>query len=94
MGIGLGEDSQNISVVATGTTKEQFLPAAKHAGQWIMIHLLLLRWIFEMQAVRGQIDKATCVIEVTDTKYEVRLDLRGCLEAVVTSEAAKRVHTI
>ena len=33
---------------------------------------------------------ATNVIEVTDLKSEVRHDLRGCLEAVVTSEAAKR----
>ena len=37
---------------------------------------------------------ATYVIEVTDLKSEVRHDLRGCLEAVVTSEVAKRVHTI
>ena len=29
-----------------------------------------------------------------DLKYEERFDLRGCLEAVVASEAAKRVHTI
>ena len=28
------------------------------------------------------------VIEVTDFKPEVRFDLRGCLEAVVASEAA------
>ena len=68
------------------------LPAAKHAVQWIIF--VLLRVIFEIQAVRGQIGKATCVIEVTDLKYEVGLDLRGCFEAVVTSEAAKRVHTI
>ena len=33
------------------------------------------------------------VIEVADFKYEVRFDLRGCLEAVVASEAAKRAHT-
>ena len=37
---------------------------------------------------------ATNVIEVTDLKSEVRHDLRGCLEAVVTSEAAKRAHTM
>ena len=35
---------------------------------------------------------ATYVIEVTDLKYEVRLDLRGCLEAVVASEAAIRLY--
>ena len=29
------------------------------------------------------------VIEVTNFKSEVRFDLRGCLEAVVASEAAK-----
>ena len=34
-------------------------------------------------------DMATYVIEVTDLKYEVRLDLRGCLEAVVTSRLPK-----
>ena len=49
-----------------------FLPAAKHVGQLIII---LPRLIFEIQAVSGQIDKATCVIEFTDWKYEVRLDL-------------------
>ena len=64
-----------------------FLPAAKHAGQWIIF--VNLRLIFEIQAVRSRIDKASYVIEVTDLKYEVRLDLRGCLEAVVASEAAK-----
>ena len=34
--------------------------------------------------VRASKDMATYVIEVTDLKYEVRLDLRGCLEAEVT----------
>ena len=34
------------------------------------------------------------VIGVTDFKSEVILDLQGCLEAVVASEAAKRTHTI
>ena len=34
------------------------------------------------------------VIGVTDFKTEVIFDLRGCLEAVVASEAAKRAHTI
>ena len=43
--------------------------------------------------VRASKDMATYVIEVTDLKYEVRLDLRGCLEAVVTSEGLKRAHT-
>ena len=52
----------------------RFLPAAKHAGQWIMI-VLLLRSIFEIQAVGGQMDMATYVIEFTDLKFEVRLDL-------------------
>ena len=36
----------------------------------------------------------TYVTEVTDLKSEVRFDLRGRLEAVVASEAAKRAHTI
>ena len=52
----------------------RFLPAAKTAGQWIMI-VLLLRSIFEIQAVGGQMDMATYVIEFTDLKFEVRLDL-------------------
>ena len=39
-------------------------------------------------------DMATYVIEVTDLKSEVRHDLQGCLEAVVTSEAAKTFHII
>ena len=39
-------------------------------------------------------DRATYVIEATDLKSEVRHDLQGCLESVVTSEAAKRAHTI
>ena len=39
-------------------------------------------------------DMATYVVEVTDLKYEVRHDLRGCLEAVVTSEAAKTFRII
>jgi len=34
------------------------------------------------------------VIEVTDFKSEVISDLQGCLEAIVASEAVKRVHTI
>ena len=33
------------------------------------------------------------LIEVTDFKSEVRFDLRGCLEAVVSLEAAN-AHTI
>ena len=52
------------------------------------------RVICEIQALRGQIDMAIYVIEVTDLKSEVRHDLLGCLEAVVTSEVAKMVHTI
>ena len=52
------------------------------------------RWIFEIQAVGGQMDMVTYVIEVTDLKSEVWHDLRGCLEAVVTSEAAKMFRTI
>ena len=30
-----------------------------------------------------------CLIEVIDFKYEVRFDLRGCLEAVAASDAPK-----
>ena len=32
------------------------------------------------------------LIGVTDLKSEFQLYLQGCLEAVVTSEASKRVH--
>ena len=39
-------------------------------------------------------DMATYVIEVTYLKSEVKHDLRGCLEAVVASEAVKMAHTI
>ena len=34
-------------------------------------------------AVRGNMHIDTRVIEVADFKYEVKFDLRGCLEAVV-----------
>ena len=39
---------------------------------------------------KDTITVVTYVIEVTDFKSEVRFDLRGCLEAVVASEAAKK----
>ena len=45
-----------------------------------MIHLLL-HFIFEIQAVREQIDMVTYVIEVIDFRYEVWFNLRGFLEA-------------
>ena len=45
-----------------------------------MIHLLL-HFIFEILAVRGQIDMETYVIEVTDIKSGVCFDIRGCLKA-------------
>ena len=32
---------------------------------------------------------ATWVMEVTEFNYEVRMDLRGCLEAAMASEATK-----
>ena len=32
---------------------------------------------------------ATLVIEVTEFNFEVKCDLRGCLEAAMASEAAK-----
>ena len=50
--------------------------------------------IYKIGQVGASNDMATYVIEVTDLKSEVRHDLRGCFEAVVTSEAAKTVHTI
>ena len=42
-----------------------------------------------MEAFRGQISMATWVIEVTEFDYEARLDLWGCLEAAMASEATK-----
>ena len=45
--------------------------------------------INKIGAVGTSKDKATYVIEVTS---EVRIDLQGCLEAVVTSESAKRAY--
>ena len=50
--------------------------------------------IYKIGQVGASNDMATYVIEVTDLKSEVRHDLRGCLEAVVASEAVKRDHTI
>ena len=47
-----------------------------------------------MEAFKDQRDVGTLVNGVTDFKCEVRFDLQGCLEAVVSSEAAKRAHTI
>ena len=48
--------------------------------------------INKIGAVGTSKDKATYVIEVTDFNSEVRIDLQGCLEAVVTSESAKRAY--
>ena len=57
-----------------------------------MIHLL--RIICELQRVRYQIDRATWAIEVVDFNSEVRFDPRGCLEVVVSLEAANAIITI
>ena len=45
--------------------------------------------ILEIVPLRGQRSMATWVIEVTELNYEVRCDLRGCLEAAMASEATK-----
>ena len=42
-----------------------------------------------MAVLRGQRGMGTWVIEVTEFDYEVRCDLRGCLEAAMASEASK-----
>ena len=54
-----------------------------------LLVLLLLQEIESLEAFRGQISMATWVIEVTEFDYEVRCDLRGCLEAAMASEATK-----
>ena len=58
------------------------------ARQWI-INLLVLQEIESLEALRGQISMATWVMEVTEFNYEVRMDLRDCLEAAMASEATK-----
>ena len=45
--------------------------------------------IYPMAVLRGQIGMGTWVIEVTEFNYEVRCDLRGCLEAAMASEATR-----
>ena len=76
-----------------------FLPAAKPSVRSISYNSPspsspLSPRINKIGQVGASNDMATYVIEVTDLKSEVRHDLRGCFEAVVTSEAAKTVHTI
>ena len=45
--------------------------------------------IESLEAVRGQRDMGTQVIEVTEFDSQVRCDLRGRLEAAMASEATK-----
>ena len=42
-----------------------------------------------MEAFRGQISMATWVIKIIEFNSVARCDLRGCLEAIMTSEATK-----
>ena len=51
-----------------------FLPAAKPAGQWMTISLRVA--LSDLRYYRGKIDTGALVIEVTDSKSEVRCDLR------------------
>ena len=44
-------------------------------------------YIYAVEAIRGQKSMVTYVIEVTELNFEVRYDLRGCLEATMASEA-------
>ena len=69
-----------------------FLPAAKHAGQWIIIVVSYVSFL-KLSKLEHE-TFVTYVIEVTDLKSEVTFDLQGSLEAVVALEAAKRAHTI
>ena len=50
---------------------------------------LLRLYIKLMEFFGSQRDMGTWVIEVTEFNYEVRYDLRGCLEATIASEATK-----
>ena len=43
--------------------------------------------IYLMEAFGSQRDIETYVIKVTELNFEVRCDLRGCLEAAMASEA-------
>ena len=61
-----------------------------HAGQWIII--VLPYNILEIGAIRGQKSMVTYKIEVTELNFEVRSDLRGCLESAMASEATKAVR--
>ena len=47
----------------------------------------LLPGNYQIDRHRGQRDMGTCVIEVTELDFEVRCDLRGCLEAAMALEA-------
>ena len=48
--------------------------------------------ILEIGAIRGQKSMVTYKIEVTECNFEVRSDLRGCLESAMASEATKAVR--
>ena len=54
-----------------------------------MDHVCLPGKIYPMAVLRGQRGMGTWVIEVTEFDYEVRCDLRGCLEAAMAPEASK-----
>ena len=45
--------------------------------------------IYPKQQCRGQDDTQSKVIEATEFKFDVRSDLRGCLEVTMASEATK-----
>ena len=51
-----------------------------------MINLLLCV-IYLMEAFGSQRDVETYIIKVTELNFEVRCDLRGCLEAAMALEA-------
>ena len=61
-----------------------FLPAAKPRRS--MGHVWPPYKILEIVAIRGQKSMVTYVIEVTELNFEVRYDLRGCLEAIMALE--------
>ena len=68
LGVGLGRNS-------IGLLKTLFLPAAKHAGQWMIIHLLVS--FGSGKAFRNHRSMVTYVIEATESDSEVVCDLGG-----------------
>ena len=71
-------------------SESHFYLRRSHAGQWMIFGLLLLSVKIELMGpFRRPRDMGSWVIEVTEFDFEVRCDLRGCLEATMASEVTK-----